>query len=411
MPYRLKNMLRDRFGDPILQFFDSDTREYKIQPKIATERTLNEIKQKITLDNEKNITAPTLKNVEVLDTNNFIVPQWFHEGLFYGSNNANIYTSSNGKEWELLTTVKDSQVIATLTISDTNRIIATFYNGEVWVSDESQVFGNEPTFTSSGQFSRNFGTTKHGNVIGLCTYTPKSFGYGYEAFLSTDNGETFKKIFDDDTFDTIEPLIDPTDTHLHDIEYDPYSGRIYLWNGDGPNRVLLYSDDWGMSWQTAFPRGTTQNYTQIIATENGLVLGADKEKGGVGFIELDRHKQTDVPIEIANITDDYWTFAPADHRFIATRSWVDRENENYLMGFVVEDYPENIEPDNGKSGYLAYSANGVDWSVLAKAPAMGHHTGFWNVVYGNGILLSTYKDNIESASHELKIFRAEVDLE
>ena len=397
MDYKLKRILTDRDGRPFQQYFDEEQKEFKIQPMIATEKTLKRLVSAVSAASEE---PPHLKNVKVINDSPVTYVHWFHDGLFYGSYSRSIYTSPDGENWTELTNLEGAESpIAFVVVSDTNRIIAACQGGQVFVSDENGEFSSTPAFTS-GSFDVRFGHFKYRNIIGLNTYESHGFddGQKHEAFLSTDNGETFKKVFDISTLDTLPPLDDDR-YHLHDMEYDPYNGRLYLWTGDFMNRTLNYSDDWGDTWHTALPRGEAGNSTQVIATKDGIALGSDTNPGGIAFIELDRSKGTEEKPSIEKYDRAFWSFSDYQDRYVALRRWVERDKGIYLVPFAAEY-------DDNNSGIIAFSRDGYNWYEIYKSTSKGHWSGFYTVTYGNGLIVATLRDPDEG----FKIFIAEADL-
>lgn len=405
--------------DGASEYIDEETKKFERQEQIATEKTLKELisildlktggTEKKTALQEK----PILKNIRIVnDVANIRHILTFHDGLFYASGNMdredrkNIYTSPDGVEWTLSATVPltmgegVSDWITRMTISDTDKIIVGSYLGEVFVSDESGNFSEEPTFVT-GKMDLMMGGFKHENLIGITTYENHGLDKKHEAWLSVDNGETFERVFDTELLIELLGGSEETRVHIHDFEYDPYSGRLYIWQGDFDSRTFYYSDDWGKTWEMAFPRGEVGNTTQLIAVPSGLVFGADTWGGGVGFLPLDRSKNIKPIINVDNYINDHWKFNTDGGRYIAGAKWVDRKNGIYLLPYIVEFDSGN------RMGYIGYSKNGVDWQVLWQSPFEGEGTGLENIVYGNGLLMGTFRGGSITT---LQTFIAEVDL-
>lgn len=388
-----------------LEYYNEDLRSFESQKEIATEKSLKDIANILTrgLTSTENPTkVPMVRNVVI--TKDVPVKQIVGSGngVFYGAGNTlgELYTSADGKTWELFHTFPISSGVTMLLVGDTGRLVAGFFDGSVFISDEQGEFNSTPSFTT-GAISHNFGRFKHGNVLGFNTYETAGFDNGqkHEAFVSTDNGASFKKVFDNDTFDTLPPTSEQR-IHLHDIEYDMQSGRLYLWSGDFEARTLNYSDDWGKTWKMAFPRGEAGNATAIIAVPDGIVFGADTEGGGIGFLPLDRSKNIKPDLDINNYINDYWKFNNDGGRFIACRKFVDREKGIYLIPYIVE-----YDDDKVRNAYLAYSSNGTDWKILWESSHTGHATGLESVDYIDGTLVGTY-----SIERDYHIFTANVEL-
>lgn len=356
---------------------------------------------------------PKLKNIKIIDT----PIKWVHtfkDGLFYGSKGATIYTSVDGENWEELKSVPtyENNGIAKLFISDTGRIITCMGNGEIWRTDLNQGFGAGATY-KTGNFSHYYGSTQHGNVIGVTTYETAGLGETkkHEAWLSTDNGATFKKIFDKNTLVSLQPDNDGR-VHLHDIEYDPYSGVIYIWNGDFENAVLNYSTDMGNTWSTIEPTKVNGNTTQLIASKTGIALGGDTFGGGFEYVRLDRSKLLFPEIQDADISTDYWKFndgledGQSGSRYIAYKKYVNRDEGIYLVPYK----PEYLKDGDFKTTYIVYSPDGISWALLWRGYESGHLLGLDDIVYGNGKLVGAYNFKEGETDSERKLFVADMKI-
>lgn len=356
---------------------------------------------------------PKLKNIRIIDT----PIKWVHtfkDGLFYGSNGATIYTSTDGESWEELKSVPtyENNGIAKLLISDTGRLIACMGNGEIWRTDLNQGFGAGATY-KTGNFSHYYGSTQHGNVIGVSTYETAGLETTkkHEAWLSTDNGATFKKIFDKNTLVSLQPDNDGR-VHLHDIEYDPYSGVIYIWNGDFENAVLNYSTDMGNTWSTIEPTKVNGNTTQLIASKTGIALGGDTFGGGFEYVRLDRSKLLFPEIQDVDISTDYWKFndgleaGQSGSRYIAYKKYVNRDEGIYLVPYK----PEYLKDGDFKTTYIVYSPDGISWALLWRGYESGHLLGLDDIVYGNGKLIGAYNFKEGETDSERKLFIADMEL-
>lgn len=360
-----------------------------------------------------NFDMPKLKNIKFIDT----TIKWVHtfkDGLFYGSKDATIYTSEDGTSWQKLRTIPTAanNGVAKLLISDTGRLIACMGNGEIWRTDENQGFGTGATY-KTGNFSHYYGSTQHGNVIGVTTYETAGLETAkkHEAWLSTDNGATFKKIFDKATLTALQPNNDGR-MHLHDIEYDPYSGAIYIWNGDFGNAILNYSTDMGNTWSTMDPTTVNGNTTQLIATKTGIALGGDTYGGGIEYVRLDRSKLLFPDVKDEDVSTDYWKFndgledGESGSRYIAYKKYVNRDEGVYLIPYK----PEYLKDGDFKTTYIVYSPDGISWSVLWRGYESGHLLGLDDIVYGNGKLIGAYNFKEYESDSERKLFIADMNI-
>lgn len=357
--------------------------------------------------------VPKLKNVKIIDTKIRSV-YTFKDGLFYGSKGPTIYTSADGESWEQLKTIPtvEGNGIQKLIISDTNRFVVCMGNGEIWISDESGNFGTTRNY-KTGNFTYAYGSTQYANVIGLTTYEPSGLEESkkHEAWLSTDNGATFKKIFDKNTIVELQPNNDGR-VHLHDIEYDPYSGVIYIWNGDFGNKALNYSTDMGNTWKMVDETKQNGNTTQLLATEKGIALCGDTYGGGIEYINIDRSQFIFPDIKESDIDPEYWKFNDGledgyvGSRYIAYRKFVNREDGVYLIPYK----PEYLKEGDFKTTYIAYSPDGINWSILWRGYESGHLLGLDDIVYGNGKLVGSYNFKEGETDSERKLFIADMEI-
>lgn len=346
---------------------------------------------------ETSTKSPNINNLEVIENN--LIPQDFHKGLFYASkyNSNEIYTSSDGREWTLKGTIPNNDAVAKIVISDTGRLVVATTEGNVFVSDESQQFQGTSPVISSGKFDNRFGSSKYLNIILISTYETHGPDYMHEAFLSTDNGETFTKIFDNNTLTSFNVKDDRY--HIHSVEYDPYNGNIYVWGGDFDNRAIFLSKDFGKTWSLPITRSLMRNTTQLISTEKGLALGADSERGGVSFIEIDR-TVLDQTLEPSKYKENHFLFTTTTDRWIATRPYVNRAKNIYIMGYTAE-YSD-------KSGYVLHSENGYDWKMLYRTNTAGSYYGINTSVFGNGIALFGQRNNQNSTFYQTVVADIEI---
>ncbi|MDK6679341.1 hypothetical protein QP248_02610 [Aerococcus sp. UMB8608] len=317
----------------------------------------------------------------------------YRNGKFYGTYGLDVYTSEDGEAWEKITSLppKDgaNRIIEHLFVGGYGNLVACCYGGEVFISDENGVFKAEPDIVS-GIFNHNWGSTRHENVIAFTTYEKAGMETSnrHEAFLSTDSGRTFKRIFDKSIIISPEfPPLEDRRTHLHDIEYDPLSGRLYIWAGDFGAASLYYSDDWGNTWNMfANQRKFAGNYTQLISGPRGLFLAADTSGGGGDFLNIDRNRVINPQLELSDFTEGFWSMQDRSKRYLSTKKFVNRAEQIYMFSACPE-YDEN-----GRCGYLAFSRDGYSWQLLWESPHTKHMSGLDTVVYGNGRIVGSYNN-------------------
>lgn len=312
---------------------------------------------------------PHLENVEIKPiTNEQPSPKWRdNNGVLYGSNWDRVYKSSDeGLTWQHV--LDAPSTIFALLVSDTGRIIISTASG-LHSTDEEQTEFSDPlaTFLGTGRIFEEFGQSMHDNYVVLSTYGNKNADNPpRQAFLSTDYGETFKEIFNM----PIEEMKDPSNHHIHDVEYDPYSGRIWLHIGDGDNRDLKYSDDLGETWDSVYDDANDiSNMTHLMSSPYGLLLGSDHTSPGISIIRSTEEQSviyprlTDnsprathkvrYPIPENKIESLITIVENSNTSHYATRGWVCKKRGVYIMPFLGN-------AGDGEAILLA-SGDGLNW--------------------------------------------------
>ena len=174
---------------------------------------------------------------------------------------------------------------------------------ELWRSNGYPNLGAGATWTKvltatgpSITFSGSWGFSQHDNIVLVNEYGPK-FGSGgvvegqnaRYSYMSTDYGKTWRQIFDLNAYVTgFQGRAASTGIHLHGVAWDPYWDRIWITFGDDVNGTI-YSDDLGVTWQTAF-YGTTANapwqVVGILPMPKCILFGTDTAPNGV--VRIDR---------------------------------------------------------------------------------------------------------------------------
>ena len=166
----------------------------------------------------------------------------------------------------------------------------------------------EPTITeykqvleipaTEAKINNSWGITTYKNIITLSEYGLRTEEGARRAWISKDDGETFKLIFDQkETTKLIEGAPSWTETaHMHTCSFDPYWNRIWIVTGDRPNSATYYSDDFGETWKWVDVQinGDTMQFTGIIALPNCVIFGSDRAPNGV-FVYY-RGNKSDTPV-------------------------------------------------------------------------------------------------------------------
>lgn len=295
-------------------------------------------------------------------------------GHMYGNQGAAIVKSTD--YWETTTTLftitNNYYRIEAVLVTESGRVVVCHQlangQGEVYVSDENQQnFAVAFTFTA-GFTSYQMAYRVCGEIVLMGAY---GIG-GKEVYLSKDSGTTWAKIFD---YGTVGDA--GSNNHIHDVEYDPYSGRLLVTTGDNGNANLFYSDDWGITWtKVATTNGTFYQYTQIISYPHGIVFATDGKPDGLRYWK----RPTDKTKALINETDivNLKLLDGSDvFKFFANKySKVDSDT---LKATLV---PWCRNGSMGEGGALLYaSENGTDWyEIWRMSTTGGSYEGFYNIV-------------------------------
>lgn len=332
--------------------------------------------------------TPSLVNPRVEPLTDSLVPKWIKDGVIYltrmGSSQRGVFKSEDNLQ--TVTQIADLTDLNTssfstgaLLVTGTNRIIISASNGDVIVSDENQDnFEVKFTFTCRGYAQWHLAHSQHENIVLLATYdTTLASDPPRQVALSKDYGETWDIIFDK----PIGEMLNAERYHIHDVEYDPYSGRIYVAIGDDLNTEIHYSDDFGETWNSIF--GSRDNpynkqVTQILSFPHGIILGSDGEPDGLGYIP----RRTDVirwDIEDKEVIKNYLLFNNKNEfKHFATRRWQIRDGNHpvTLLPFRVDTSRADIK---GAASVLLATTDGINWYEVYRH--YNNDSGLQNIMY------------------------------
>lgn len=284
--------------------------------------------------------------------------------------------------WQLPNEPNSGQINATaLMVTKTKRIVVATQKGWVYVSDETQTsFADTgirmPTNTEGTQFSFcnvQFGYGQYENLVWLSSYGEKPI-ISNKVYLSEDYGATF-------TEKTSIPYINTTyNTHIHDIQYDPFADRFWVVFGDQRNSQTFYSDDKCITWKPLFGdfaddlRNTQM--TSIAVFPHGIAFASDHAKSpdypnnnmedNIRFLPRTKGQFRDIP-DPSKLEVVHRPSIDANFHYFAMK----------VSQIKIDDYIVTLMPWYGvdKNIILTASIDGRNWYEIFK----GEQLGAWQI--------------------------------
>lgn len=248
-------------------------------------------------------------------------------GTVYAYGGIYLYKTANlGASWEVIPTPFAAGNVTRLKKLSSAQllIIGNELDGkpglQVWKSarDERNIY-KVTTLDTISDANSFWGLETHKNIVLFSPYVlqPRLANQPLRAYISRDFGDIWEPLF---TAPAIEGW------HFHGLKLDPYESRIWLLVGDHPEHTnVYYSDDWGKSWHSLWPKGTAPvQFNEVVALPNCLIFGLDDEKGR-GFFRLNkpvnRANTRDISQQLheAFFIDDIGARAEATGRFIVAK--------------------------------------------------------------------------------------------
>lgn len=266
----------------------------------------------------------------------------------------------NGETWNRIyksgslsfpTGVTSSGEVVLLTVRDDGGQYTEVWMSETLDSDDDENWSKVIT-ASSGMFSTAYGKSVRGNVVLYSVYGNKDpLNPPRHLYISRDYGRTFAEV----EVRAIADMPDVNHFHLHDCEYDPFTDRIWVSNGDQSNSAIQFSDDWGESWHVI--SGVSQA-TNIIALPDRILLGTDGWPDGFKVI----YKNNLLPKQIYTEDDVKVLYAPLLNEDASRPFKYVANNIKTRIDSQIDTYPYNLLAVFNSAG----STNGV--ASLAASP-------------------------------------------
>lgn len=228
--------------------------------------------------------------------------------------------------------------------------------GELWLSDGLTTEANwtkvlETAVETGVHFSMYFGQSFYKNICLVAEYGSRN--KNRNLYMSLDSGSTWSTIL------TI-PSDSLTGSHIHDVEYDPYGGIIWVTTGDGIAAQNIYwSTDLGKTWKKMWSESgkCPAQFTAIMPLPNCILFSTDTTQNmSVYRINRVDIKDDDVPpIECAFVRfAEYNAESP-----FGTKAAIDYKNGAVYFGFqerydVTKTMPTIYGTNNGHDFYVMW---------------------------------------------------------
>ena len=118
-----------------------------------------------------------------------------------------------------------------------------------------------------------WGLKDYGNMIFVGEYGQ----IGRQVFMSVDYGATWKTIYDR----PLDDINEEQQCHVHDVAYDIYRGIVWVSFGDGNNRKLIYSHNFGNEWHSLYSGIPPIDPIGILASPTHVMFGSDTTPNGI----------------------------------------------------------------------------------------------------------------------------------
>jgi|LSQX01.2.fsa_nt_gb hypothetical protein len=323
------------------------------------------------------------------------------EIIFYGNRNLHnrIYSTADmGDTWQTHTTVlstdftnefgsiitvigktRSGRLVASTDASGTSgvgHIIQTEIDGVTWQENPVVSFG-----MPGGYVEEMYGYSIFEDVVIVGSYGPVASKCD-EVWATFNGGDNWYKIG--------SGFLGESEGHIHDVEFDPYSGRIYaalehrqyvapdgagdweLKHRGSPVDRIMYTDNWGNTWNDV---STTPgrifgplSTTAIIALQSGVFFGSDGRPDGVSAWFRDTNR----PLKPMFDKDIILGYVPIgvegfnSFRHIAFKPSITRHPQ---LNLCILPFAHESSFDNDKAviRHLA-TTDGVEWHTVWSHP-------------------------------------------
>lgn len=214
-----------------------------------------------------------------------------------------------GDNWTDLAKMPGGSPVDTINVLDDDSIIAQTRGGVIYRSDDGGATITEVFAPSAGAVPQWNGIDTYGKFVLFAPYTNSI----RKIFMSNDYGKlnTWTEIFT-----SPEGAIG----HPHNVRYDPYENIIWsCWGDHRPFETILFSDDFGKSWQ-GLPDKEYRRVTNIIPLPDSVLFGTDE----VSWMGTYRHTRPELGTSQSRVCPDFHWAARKNSNDIAPVIWATR---------------------------------------------------------------------------------------
>jgi len=343
-------------------------------------------------------------------------PQGVYDEIMYGvGSNGYLYSSEDGYTW---TAINTSPTINGLHVMANGGLIAVknsagsstkIYKASV-ATGELVFDGNEIDFGATTKATvLDWSITSNDNTVLICEYAkvPADVNGGRYIFRSADSGATWDTVVDANDY------VAGGVNHWHVVGYHSGSSRFVAFSGDGnTNRLALYSDDDGVTWQQ-IPNTVTGNfYAQPVALyddgDPNIMYFADDgyyTSGWINIVTGEYGRHGNIFSDLSSVKTYAWTICKVDdiwysggyddsgsNRYPCIRVSPDGENWTVYHQFAEADNTNGmfhfagVIPDSNGNDKLHFKAMSSSFQHFVISPA--------EITEANGIVVMPETSNL-----------------
>jgi len=321
-------------------------------------------KAKYTVSNNFPFEADPVRPINVI----FYACNYEDSVLLLGANfdRTRLYLSiDNGETWQNIWRKgpEDSQLSEALYTNnpDLNRSILIASGNKLFLSTDLEQYSSdtweEVLAMDSSWLNRTLAWDICDNILLRGEYgTKNEQDPPRRVYLSQDHGQTWTTIYDP----AINDMVDPANHHIHAVAFDPWcNNRIWVTIADGLNGNVIYSDDWGQTWNKLHQTVVHQP-TNIICTPRAVLFASDERPSGFRVWKRDLMEMR----SMVGTSDLEFLWTPDRLASPTLNGYAFRQGAHYMD--MLDSYPYTLVVPWTGGGYptplrLMTSPDGLHW--------------------------------------------------